>query len=214
MRSKPHSIGTKIKQSLMSGLLVIIPIAILAMIFVWIVQTAVWLLKPITLWVFESDAVGFRGYFVIFCALLLICLAIGVVVRTRLGTWGYTLFDSFLSKLAPGYGMVREVVHQVIGNSTNSPLSSAKVARVRLLGADNPVEVTGFISSEHATGFYTVFVPLGLSPMTGHIYHLPKECVVILEDAGIDDAMKTVIACGAGSKALFEHSPPGKGFNG
>jgi uncharacterized membrane protein len=45
-------------------------------------------------------------------------------------------------------------------------------------------------------------VPTGPNPTSGQIFHLPGEHVVLV-DVGIDDAMRSIISCGAGSGEIM-----------
>ena len=81
-----------------------------------------------------------------------------------------------------------------------SPFSS--VALVQAF--ENDTLMTAFITEEHAKGIYTVFVPCGPNPTTGYIFHLKKQFVHPIE-VPIEDAFRSVISCGAGSKPLLDN---------
>ena len=61
--------------------------------------------------------------------------------------------------------------------------------------------VTVFVTDTHADGSYTVFMPTGPNPTSGNIYHLQAENVYPV-DVPVEDAMRSIISCGAGSSAL------------
>ncbi|WP_240554901.1 hypothetical protein [Oceanicoccus sagamiensis] len=65
-------------------------------------------------------------------------------------------------------------------------------------------EATVIVTSTHDNGWYTVFVPTGPNPTSGMIYHLPPEQVELLPNIKVDEALRTIIACGAGSDELFK----------
>jgi uncharacterized membrane protein len=77
---------------------------------------------------------------------------------------------------------------------------------VRLFGADVTTETTAIITSRHDNDWYTVFVPTGPNPTSGLIYHLPPNQVELLEGIKVEQALKTIIACGAGSGELFSRN--------
>jgi uncharacterized membrane protein len=131
------------------------------------------------------------------------CFAVGIIVRTKLGNILHNLFDNVLQQLAPGYRMVKEVVVQVFGKSEDSPFANGMVARVKIFGADCPTEVTALITDHHVDGTYTIFMPTGPNPTSGNIYHVRESQVVLYPEVKLDSAMRTVIACGAGSGDLF-----------
>ena len=70
----------------------------------------------------------------------------------------------------------------------------------------NETLVTGFVTDKHAGDMVSVFVPTGPNPTSGFIYHLPKKYVHPV-DVPVEDAMRSVISCGAGSSMLIEQKP-------
>ena len=68
----------------------------------------------------------------------------------------------------------------------------------RWMGA---ILMTGFITDNQGE-IITVFVPTGPNPTSGNIYHLPK-AKVLKTGASVDNGMKSIISCGAGSAEVF-----------
>ena len=87
---------------------------------------------------------------------------------------------------------------QFIGRK-QSPFS--KVALVQLF--ENQTKATAFVTDEHPDGSFTVFVPTGPNPTSGQIFHLQGQYVHPV-DVRVDDAMRSIISCGAGSTKLIE----------
>ena len=83
-----------------------------------------------------------------------------------------------------------------------------EVARVWLYGRDLDVSVTALVTSRHPNGQLTVFVPTGPNPTSGFIYHVSAELVELRPDIGVDQLMKTVLSCGAGSGAMWAREKP------
>lgn len=135
--------------------------------------------------------------------LLFGCFVVGTAVTTGVGKWLHKRFDRTLATLAPGYNLVKDILHQFFGDGDGAALNRAEVARVKLFGVNVATTVTAIVTSRHPNNDYTVFVPTGPNPTSGMIYHLPPEQVEILTDVKVDDAMRTIIACGAGSGDLF-----------
>ena len=102
--------------------------------------------------------------------------------------------------------MVKEIVNQFLGDKNSSPFSQGQVAKVKLFGTDIETSVTAFVTSQHESGLYTVFVPTGPNPTSGMIYHLPANQVELLPGIKVDSAMRTIISCGAGSDELFSQA--------
>jgi uncharacterized membrane protein len=63
--------------------------------------------------------------------------------------------------------------------------------------------MTAFITDRHPDGSFTVFVPSGLNPTSGMIYHLQKEFVHPIE-VSVESTMRSIIGCGAGSGQLID----------
>ena len=73
-----------------------------------------------------------------------------------------------------------------------------------LYGRQVSVTVLGLITSRHDDGTLSVFVPTGPNPTSGFIYHVDGDLVERRPDIGVEQMMKTVVACGAGSAALLK----------
>ncbi|MEJ2082766.1 MAG: hypothetical protein P8Y94_11490 [Acidobacteriota bacterium] len=53
------------------------------------------------------------------------------------------------------------------------------------------------------SGWKTAFIPTGPNPTTGYIVHLPGHDVFPIE-VRVEDAIRSVISCGAGSASLID----------
>ena len=196
-----------VRQSFIGGLLVVLPITILLVVFRWVFTSVEKFIAPLSLPLAQRvDAPEVLIDLLVVSMIMLSCFVIGTLASTGVGKWLHTRFDSSLAKLAPGYNLVREIIQQLFGDNANSPFKQGDVARVRLFGADVTTETTAIITSQHDNGWYTVFVPTGPNPTSGLIYHLPSNQVELLKGIKVDQALKTIIACGAGSGELFSRS--------
>jgi uncharacterized membrane protein len=122
-----------------------------------------------------------------------------VLVRTRLGAFLYRVIETRILKLAPGYSMIKETVLQIFGSRKDSPFSSVAIAQI----FGNDTLVTAFITDRHPDGSYTLFVPTGPNPTSGLIYHLDEKFVHPV-NIPVQDAMRSIISCGAGSAKLMQ----------
>ena len=188
-----------IMTSLLGGVIVILPVAILAAVFGWVFSFTTNLIQPLTdLIVANSDLKEIIADILVLFVIFVVCFFVGLIVRTRFGKFIYHMVESRLLKIAPGYTLIKETVLQILGNK-KSPFSS--VALVQIFG--NDTLVTSFITDEHSDGSFTVFVPTGPNPTSGNIYHLKGEHVHPV-DVSVEDAMRSIISCGAGSTQLVE----------
>ncbi len=190
-------------QSFIGGVLVIAPVTVLLLAMGWAVNTVQALIAPLTEpLVKATNAPPLFIDFLVIILILLTCFVVGTLVATKTGSFLENYFDRHLSRFAPGYRLIRDIFRQFLGNNENSPFSRGEVAIVQLYGANSPSRATAIITSRHDNGWYTVFVPTGPNPTSGFVYHLPPECVCLRPDIKLDNAFKTIIACGAGSADL------------
>ncbi|MEE8058053.1 MAG: DUF502 domain-containing protein [Pseudomonadales bacterium] len=194
-----------VKKSIIGGLLIISPAIILLFAFRWAFYTVAELIQPLANPIARhTNAPDFVVDLLVILLILIGCFIVGNIATTSTGKWLHSRFDSTLAKLAPGYNLVRDIINQIFGNNADSPFSKGEVARAKLFGTDIATEVTGIITSRHANGWFTLFVPTGPNPTSGMIYHLPPEQVELFPNVKVDAALRTIIACGAGSGELFQ----------
>ncbi len=205
------------KTTLMGGILVVLPVGLCLFLTVTIYQYLTVLIAPLTALVIDfgppaivdpetPPPVGMEwvqpllNNVIVIGLLLGGCFCIGLVVRTSLGSWIYTKIETRLLKRVPMYSLIKDIVVQFIGNK-KSPFSS--VARVRLF--HDEISVTAFVTDSQP-GLCTVFVPTGPNPTSGNIYHVPEDRVTRLS-VTVEEAMRSIISCGAGSSKLLAEKP-------
>ena len=182
------------KTSLIGGFVVVLPVAILIVVFKWLFNVVIGLIQPLTnALMATSNLRGFLANIIALLISLVLCFLVGVTVKTGIGRWLHDLVDTKLLSIAPGYNMVKETVVQLFGGK-KAPLS--RVALVELFG--NEVLTTAFITDENPDGTFTVYVPQSPSPLSGNIYHLKSRYVHPI-NVTVEEAMKTVISFGTGS---------------
>ena len=125
----------------------------------------------------------------------------GLVVKTRLGRYIHRVAEKRILKIMPGYTIFRNTIKQFLGQK-KTPFS--RVALVQAFG--NETLMTAFVTDEHPNGSFTVFAPSALNPTTGLILHLPGKYVHIV-DVSVEDTMRSIITCGAGSCKLISRLP-------
>ncbi|MCP5214086.1 MAG: DUF502 domain-containing protein [Pseudomonadales bacterium] len=193
-----------IKRSLIGGVLVILPIAILVFFFRWIFDLVTELLTPLSDLLIKSYGMPhLAADLLAVLIIILLCFVLGTIISTGVGKWAHDRFDSYLAKLAPGYRMIKEIINQFFGDNDDSPFKSGQVARVRLFGKAIETSVTALVTSQHTDGTFSIFIPTGPNPTSGMIYHVAPDLVELLPNIKVDSAMRTIISCGAGSNELF-----------
>ena len=190
--------------TLLGGLAVVLPLTIFLLLVQWLVRLIVQLIEPVSRWLanwitLSPELADILGVVLI----LALCFFIGLVVKTGMGRWLHRKMDAVLSRLAPGYSTIREMVVQVVGGEGNASLLNGKVCRAYIMGRQHSVSVTAIVTAEHADGCCTVYVPTAPIPTSGLVYHLPVDCVDYLPHVSVEAAMRTVIACGSGSQLIL-----------
>jgi uncharacterized membrane protein len=189
-----------LKTSLLGGVVVILPVAILAAVSVWVFNLVTGLIAPLTrILIKDSQLNEYLAQSLVIVLIAVTCFFVGVLVRTRLGAFLYRLIETRILKLAPGYSMIKDTVLQIFGSRKDSPFSSVAIAQI----FGNDTRVTAFITDTHADGSYTLFVPTGPNPTSGLIYHLDGKYVQPV-NIPVQDAMRSIISCGAGSAQLLQ----------
>jgi uncharacterized membrane protein len=158
-------------------------------------------ISPLTaLVIAKSPLQGVVANIVAVALLVGACLLVGMLVRTRVGSFIYAAIESNLFRRIPGYSIIKDTVSQFFGKKQTA---FSSVALVRVFG--NDTMLTAFVTDTHEDGSYTVFVPTGPNPTSGNIYHLKAENVRLV-DVPVQDAMRSIISCGAGSSTLIAKS--------
>ncbi len=192
-----------IRTTIIGGVIVILPTIILIFAFRWLFGMVSKGIEPLTDLVIHhidlpdtyDQAIATA---IVIAVIILACFLVGLFVRTRLGQIIFHGFENSVLSRAPGYKVVKETVNQFVGRK-ESPF--ACVALVELFESDT--KATAFITDRHDDGTVTVFIPTGPNPTSGFIYHLNEKYVHPV-DVSVEDAMRSVISCGAGSEKLIK----------
>jgi len=194
--------------TILGGVVVLAPGVILLAVFLWLFNLIRGWIQPLTdqvvkhinreHWIGEYLAIA-----IVLTVIVALCFIIGLLIKTAIGRFLHSQLEQRLLSIAPGYNLIKETVMQFLGRK-KSPFSS--VAPVRLFG--NDTYATAFVTDEHANGYCTVFVPSGPNPTSGLIYHVAPENVVHIQHP-VEDVMRSIISCGAGSVAVLEKMTQG-----
>ncbi len=118
------------KSAVIGGLLVVLPLAIFLFALKWAFGLVRAGIAPVTALIMENSPLqGLIVDAMVIVLLVVICFAVGVMVRTRLGKWIYAVLESKLLLKAPGYSLFKETVAQFLGNK-KSPFSSVALAQL------------------------------------------------------------------------------------
>jgi len=188
-----------LKTTVIGGITVVLPVVLTVFFLRWTFNFIIGLIQPITETMFKgTGGWQYLAHLIVITIMVVICFVVGLVVRTKLGRYFYCQMEKRILNVAPGYSLFRETVRQFLGQSKR-PFS--RVALVQLYGSSTLA--TAFVTDEHPDGRFTVFVPSGLNPTSGQIFHLEGRHVHLV-DVPVDDTMRSIISCGAGSRMLFD----------
>ncbi len=187
-----------ITTTILGGFAVLLPILLTGFFLKWMYRFITDLLKPLTeqlvekvhLYKVAADSMAILIIIGIFFLL-------GLIIKTRLGKYFHDKIETLILKIMPGYSLFRETVKQFLGQK-KTPFS--RVALVQVF--QNSTLMTGFVTDEHPDGHFTVYVPSGLNPTSGIIYHLEPQYVHLV-DATVEETMRSIISCGAGSQKIL-----------
>ena len=147
-----------IKTSLLGGVAVILPVALLVLIFRWFFNWITGIIQPL------ASLVIARGHFqalvadlLVFTIILMACFVVGALVKTRVGRFVHENLENHILRIAPGYPTVKSIVMQFIGKGKSFFSSVALVQAY-----ENDTLMTAFVTDTHSDGSYTVFVPMGI----------------------------------------------------
>jgi uncharacterized membrane protein len=186
-----------IVQALVGGFLFLIPIYLAILLLLKAMKSLGRVVRPMARLLPES----FPAETVISLLIVLVlCLLVGVVLRTSLGQVGRTRIENSLLCKIPGYEVIRSMTRQLAGQGEENAWQPA------LAEIENAL-VPAFIVEELDDGRFTVFVPSVPTPLAGTIYILTPERVHPL-NIPFTHALKAITRWGSGSRELVDAMQP------
>lgn len=186
-----------IRTTLLGGLAAVLPLALVIIVFRWIIGLIEKYLGPIVeLFKTDSQFLPFAIYVILLAGVLISFFFIGVIIETRIGKFFTSVLEKKYLMKIPGYRIARETVMQFFGKNKSF---FKQVVLVNLFNTGTLM--TGFITEDQGE-ILTVFVPTGPNPTSGNIYHVARD-QVLFTGIAVDNGMKTIISCGAGSAEIF-----------
>jgi uncharacterized membrane protein len=184
-------IRTFIVNSIVAGFLIVVPLYLALLLLLKAMASVAGLVRPFAAllpdWLPAEDLLAL-GLVVVLCFLVgaLLRTGVGRAIRERTET---SLFDRI-----PGYGLIRSLTLQMVGQGQENVWKPAFVELEDAL-------VPSFIIEEHEDGRFTVFVPSVPTPFAGAVYVLDRTRVHPLE-IPFTSAMKPLSRWGAGCRDL------------
>jgi uncharacterized membrane protein len=180
-----------VANTVVGGLFVLLPVYLAVLVLLKGMQSVMGLLRPIS--ALLPDWMPAKN-FLSLLAVLLVCLAVGAAVRTRVGRVLRERIEVSLFGRLPGYGLFRSLTQRLAGKSEENAWRPA-------LAEIEDALVPAFIVEELDDGRLTVFVPSVPTPFAGAVYILSGDRVHPV-DVPFTQAIKSVSRWGSGSKEL------------
>lgn len=178
-------------KALLGGLLIIVPIYLAILVLLKGMKSVMGLVRPFALllpeWFPAEKALSLL-------LVLIICILVGVAVRTRMGRMARERIERSFFERIPGYALFRSLTQQLAGENRGNVWKPALVDIEEAL-------VPAFIIEEFEDGRYTVFVPSIPTPLAGAVYVLERKRVHPL-DVPFTQALQVVSRWGSGAKDL------------
>jgi uncharacterized membrane protein len=186
------SSGNFFVRTLITGLLVIVPIYLAILMLLKVLQSLAGLMKPIA--ALLPEALPAEGILALLMLLVVSFLA-GLAALSPAGRRLIKNLETRILFRIPGYQVFHQITQRVAGNNDGGDWQPALIEIEDAL-------VPGFVVEELKDGRLTVFVPSVPTPLAGAVYILTADRVHRL-DVPFAQAIKTVTRWGAGSKDLI-----------
>jgi uncharacterized membrane protein len=183
--------GQSITQSLIAGIFFVLPVYLAILLLLKAAKSLGGLVKPLTRLLPEwFPAENLFSFLLV----LVVCVLIGMALRTSLGQAARTRIENSLLQKIPGYEMFRGMTRQMAGETRENAWKPA-------LAEIEDALVPAFIVEELDDGRFTVFVPSVPTPLAGAIYILTAARVHPV-DVPFTQAIKVITRWGSGSTEL------------
>ena len=180
-----------ITRALIAGILFVLPVYLAILLLLKAAKSLGKLVHPITRLLPKSfPAEDLLSVLLV----LVVCLLVGLALRTSLGEAARTGIENSLLVRIPGYGVLRSMTHQMAGDSRENAWKPA-------LAEIEDALVPAFIVEELDDGRFTVFVPSVPTPLAGAIYILTASRVHPV-NVPFTQAVQAITRWGSGSREL------------
>jgi uncharacterized membrane protein len=186
------SIFRKLRTQFIAGIIVIVPIGVTILIFVWIFNSIDNILQPVLTLALGRRIIG-AGFVV---TIILIYLA-GVIVSNVVGKELLRWIESAVGRV-PVVRQIYQGVKQIV-DSFSAPRKTGFMQVVLIEFPKQGMKTFGFITNEIAgksgKKLFSVFIPTAPNPVSGFL-EVVGEDEVIRTDISVDDALKMIVSAG------------------
>lgn len=180
------------------GVIVLLPIIIIINIGQWLFNIFQNNAKPLTTYLSTTFSLSDPAALIISLIVgFIVFSVIGMIARTHIGGSVFQFMESITLFRIPGYKTIKDITAQITGKQKGL---FRKVVLAQVGNTD--ITATGFIVDKIDEYHSTVFIPCGPNPTTGFVLHMKNDDITDI-DISVETAMKTIIACGAGSSQFI-----------
>jgi uncharacterized membrane protein len=184
----------EIRRMLVDGALVVLPIGAVVLLVLGLIGKLQQAADPLS-GRYVHPAIVAVAFFI------LICLLIGLLIRSTAGRRTRRMLEALLFEKIPGYRLVKAF-------AGDGPLVQGGGKAMRpALAAIEEGQCPALVMDEFADGRLVVFVPGSPAPMSGAIYIFTPDKVTFL-DVPLLPFMKAISSWGLGLKEMVESQPP------
>ena len=185
------------KTNLAYGLMIVVPLAVLVLLLAKLVELLQGVAASMRL---ESTLGAGLAVVAAFMVLLVVCLTLGAIVRTRIGTWSFERIERMILQRVPGYELIGNILKGFVVQKDAYP-----AVLVQLHGPGTAV--FGLVMEEHANGVLTVFLPSAPALTVGSLHVVERDRVTFI-DASTVDVANCISQWGIGSQKVLGELRP------
>lgn len=185
------------KDTVIGGLVVILPIGLIVAVFAWGFSLISAVIEPISNYL--TNLVGVNGIGADLLSIILIVISffiIGLLTRTAFGKMMYKYSEGHMKNVIPFYKMVKEVVHHLFSEG----ITFESVVVVTPFGGNT--KQLGFLTGT-SNGYCSVYIPTSPNPSNGTHYIIPEDKVDKV-DIEVSEAMRIIMSLGQGSADMIK----------
>lgn len=195
-----EKLGKFFLTTVLGGLFVILPISIFIIIMRFALDLLVNVISPLSnLMRFNEATPKWSADLMAITIITLVFFIIGLIVQMPRGKAYFKYMERKYLEMIPMYSTIRETVNQFTGKT--KPFSQVVMADV----FGNDTRMVGFITDELENDMFSIFVPTGPNPTNGFVFHVKRHQLEFIE-ARSEDAMRSIIAVGTGTKAMLNNA--------
>lgn len=180
-----------VTSTVVGGLFVVVPVYLAILLLLKGMQSVAGLVHPVAAllpdWIPAQDLLSL-------VLVLVVCLLVGMAVRTRKGHAIRERMERVFFERLPGYALLRSLTQRLAGDG------EAEAWKPALVEIEDAL-VPAFIIEEFDDGRFTIFVPSVPTPFAGAVYVLSRERVHML-DVPFTQAIRSISQWGSGSRDL------------